>query len=227
MGQGTGRKIIILLGQPGAGKGTQAKEITRVLNIPQISTGDMLRDAAARGTELGRAAKARMDAGQLVDDDMVNGIVRERVAREDCARGFILDGYPRTVSQAETFDRQVRPRDRVSVIELAGDPAGVLSRLVGRLMCPQCGDIFNSVSRAPKVDYKCDRCGTKLVQRADDREELIRERLKHDSRETGPLVKHYMKAGCYHRVNGMRDINEVTREILSIVDDPVKVGSRP
>jgi adenylate kinase len=226
MGQWKGRKIIILLGQPGVGKGTQAKEIMRTLSIPQISTGDMLRDAAARGTALGRAAKARMDAGQLVDDDMVNGIVQERVAQEDCARGFILDGYPRTVSQAETFDGQLNRGDKVWVIELCGDAASVMTRLVGRLMCPKCGDIFNSVSRAPKVDRKCDRCGSALVQRSDDKEELIRERLKHDGRETAPLVRHYMKAGCYHRVNGMREVGEVTREILSIVSDPVKVGTR-
>ncbi|HEX5000433.1 MAG TPA: nucleoside monophosphate kinase, partial [Terriglobia bacterium] len=205
MGHRTGRKIIILLGQPGVGKGTQAKEIMRVLSIPQISTGDMLRDAAARQTPLGMEAKARMDAGQLVSDDVVNGIVRERVRLEDCARGFILDGYPRTVQQAETFGGELGTADRVWVIELSGDPAKVMSRLIGRLMCPQCGAIFNTMSRAPKVDRKCDRCGGGLVQRADDREELIRERMKHDSRETAPLVKHYLKAGCYHRVNGMRE----------------------
>jgi adenylate kinase len=183
------RKIVILLGQPGVGKGTQAKEIKRVMGIPQISTGDMLREAAALGTPLGKEAKARMDAGELVGDDLVNGIVRERIGREDCRQGFILDGYPRTVKQAETFDRQLSTGDRVSVIELVGDAADVMSRLVMRLMCPGCGDIFNVVSRAPKVDRLCDRCGIALVQRSDDREDLIRERYKNDERETGPLVR--------------------------------------
>src|SRR5262249_38651536 len=137
-----GRKIVILLGQPGAGKGTQSRAITRQLNIPQIATGDMLRDAVARQTPLGKAAKQKMDAGELVSDDVVNGIVAERIEEDDCKNGFILDGYPRNEQQAETFNRTLRPNDKLFVIEIGSDSADV-GRLTGRLMCPGCGDIYN------------------------------------------------------------------------------------
>src|SRR5262245_46863211 len=143
-----GRKIIILLGHPGAGKGTQAKEIMRLLHIPQISTGDMLRDAIARQTSYGKEAKERMDAGRLVSDSIVNGIVVERIAGEDCSRGFILDGYPRTVQQADTFSKELRQHDQVFVIEIFADAVIIIDRLVGRLMCPGCGEIYNVYSRA-------------------------------------------------------------------------------
>src|SRR5215831_8482574 len=141
-----GRKIIILLGYPGAGKGTQAKEIKRRLNIPQISTGDMLRDAVARQTQLGKEAQQKMQAGELVSDDIVNGIVAERIERDDCKAGFILDGYPRTVQQAETFHKKLKPSDRLFVIEITSNPAGAAGRLLGRLMCPGCGEIYNVYS---------------------------------------------------------------------------------
>jgi len=212
------RKIVVLLGHPGAGKGTQAKEIMRLLNIPQVSTGDMLRDAIARQTAFGKDARERMDSGHLVDDAIVNGIVAERIAADDCSAGFILDGYPRTVNQAEVFEQKLRRGDQVFVIEIFADAVSILDRLVGRLMCPGCGDIYNKYSRAPLTRGVCDRCGKKLVTRSDDREDLIRERFKQYNDETYPLVDHYQKKGCYYQVNGMRPISEVTAEILSIVD---------
>ena len=213
-----GRKIVVLLGHPGAGKGTQAKEIMRLLRIPQISTGDMLRDAVARQTSFGKEAKERMDAGRLVDDAIVNGIVAERIAREDCAGGFILDGYPRTVQQAETFDTLLRSGDQMFVIEIFADPVGMIGRLVGRLMCSGCGDIYNKYSRAPLAQGVCDRCGKPLITRSDDKEDLIEERFRHYNGDTYPLVDHYQKKGCYYQVDGMRPISDVTREILTIVE---------
>jgi len=215
-----GRKIIILLGYPGAGKGTQAKEIRKRLGIPQISTGDMLRDAVARGTALGKAAGAKMAAGQLVSDDIVNGIVAERIRRDDCRAGFILDGYPRTVPQAKTFEKELGKDDELFVIEITADEAVILPRLGGRLMCPYCFEIYNVQSKVPQSEGVCDRCGQPLYRRPDDTEDLILERFRSYRGDTSPLIEHYQKTGRYHEVDGMREIGEVTREILSIVDNP-------
>jgi adenylate kinase len=219
------RKIVIFLGNPGAGKGTQSRAIMRQLNIPQISTGDMLRDAVARQTSFGKEAKEKMDAGELVSDDIVNGIVAERITQEDCARGFILDGYPRNVAQAETFRKELKADDQLYVIEIGAESANLVNRLVGRLMCPGCGDIYNIYSRVPKSDKICDRCGTALIHRSDDREDLIHDRFRTYHGETYPLVEFYQKKGVYRRVDGFRPIEEVTKEILSIVDS-VGVRSR-
>ena len=213
-----GRKILILLGHPGAGKGTQAREIMHRLNIPQISTGDMLRDAIARKTSFGREAKVRMDAGELVNDAIVNGIVAERIQREDCKKGFILDGYPRTVQQAETFRNMMDKDDRLFVIEIGADSKDLTNRLVGRLMCSDCGEIYNEYSRAPKQAGVCNFCGKELFRRSDDREDLIRERFKTYQEETHPLVEFYNKLGVYHHVEGMRLIKDITSEIIAILD---------
>ena len=212
------RKIVIFLGNPGAGKGTQSKAIMRQLAIPQISTGDMLRDAVARQTSFGKEAKERMDAGELVSDKIVNGIVAERILRDDCQKGFILDGYPRTVSQAETFAKELKADDQLYVIEIRAQSANLVNRLVGRLMCPSCGDIYNIYSRVPKSNNVCDRCGHELMHRSDDREDLIQERFKTYDGETYPLVKYYQSQGVYRQVDGMRPIAEVTKEIMNIVD---------
>ena len=214
-----GRKIVILLGHPGVGKGTQARAVVGQLGIPQISTGDMLREAIANKTQYGREAKEKMDAGELVSDAIVNGIVAERIQREDCKNGFILDGYPRNVSQAETFKAQVNDGDRLSVIELSAVPERLRSekRLIGRLMCPGCGEIYNTFSKAPKRDQICDICGSQLVHRSDDREDLILERFRTYREETYPLIQFYENLGVYHQVNGMRPIQDVTEEILSII----------
>src|SRR6266571_3203135 len=136
-----GRKIVILLGHPGAGKGTQSRAIVRRIGIPHISTGDMLREAVASNTSFGREAKEKMDAGELVSDAIVNGIVAERIQQEDCKKGFILDGYPRTVQQAKTFSAEMTNRDRLFVIEISAESDGLVDRLVGRLMCSVCGEI--------------------------------------------------------------------------------------
>ena len=212
------RKIVILLGNPGAGKGTQAKEIVRRMNIPQISTGDMLRDAMARQNGLGKEVRKRMDSGFLVNDATVNSIVAERIVKEDCKMGFILDGYPRTVPQAETFQQYLDRTDRLFVIEIRAEDSEILGRLVTRLMCPGCGEIYNSVSRKPAHHGSCDRCKLALVRRNDDREDLILERFRIYREATFPLVEHYRKTGCYHKVDGLRPIAEVSRDIRNIVE---------
>lgn len=209
---------MILLGSPGAGKGTQAKEIVRRLKIPQISTGDILREAMTRENGLGKEARLQMEAGKFVSDATVNGIVVERIVREDCGSGFILDGYPRTVPQAETFHRHLKGNDRLFVIEIRVEDSNILERLVSRLMCPGCGEIYNSVSRTPKQADVCDTCEKVLVRRADDREEMILERFRTYREETFPLVEHYRKTGCYHKVDGHRPIAEVSKDIRKIVD---------
>jgi adenylate kinase len=213
-----GRKVVILLGHPGVGKGTQAKEIMRELNIPQISTGDILRDAILNGTPHGLAAKGEMDTGRLASDDIVNGIVADRILQDDCARGFILDGYPRTVRQAETFKSEMKADDSLFVIEIGADSSKLMNRLLGRLMCPACGNIYNIYSRAPKSAGICDQCKTELIHRADDHIDLIRERFRTYREETYPLVEFYQKLGVFHRVDGMRPIFDVTKDILEILD---------
>ena len=226
-----GRKVVILLGHPGAGKGTQARAIMHRLDIPQISTGDMLREAIAKKTSFGREAKAKMDAGELVSDEIVNGIVAERISHDDCKRGFILDGYPRTVQQADTFCKMMGEGDRLSVIEIAANSDGLTNRLTGRWICPGCGEIYNTYSRAPKKEGVCDVCGWSLFHRSDDREDLVRERFRTYKEETYPLVQYYQQLGAYHRVDGMRPIEQVTNDILSILDNtnpkkPVPISSR-
>ena len=214
-----GRKIVILLGHPGAGKGTQARAIMLQLDIPQISTGDMLREAVAKHTSFGREAKAKMDAGELVTDSIVNGIVAERVVRDDCEKGFILDGYPRTVQQAATFNKTLNTDDKLFVIEIGANSDSLTNRLTGRWICPGCGEIYNTFSRAPSVEGVCDVCGWSLFHRSDDREDLVRERFRTYKKETSPLVQYYQQLGVYRLVDGMRPIQEVTKEILSTVDD--------
>ena len=223
-----GRKIVILLGHPGAGKGTQARSIKQRLNIPQISTGDMLREAIANKTPYGCEAKNKMDAGELVSDPIVNGIVADRIQRDDCKKGFILDGYPRTVSQAETLRKLMKKGDELAVIEIGADSERLRKekRLVGRLMCPGCGEIYNEYSKVPVNDKICDLCAKSLIHRSDDREDLILERFRTYREETYPLVEFYQNLGVYHQVNGMKPIAEVTQEILGIVDQKKKVMSR-
>jgi adenylate kinase len=215
-----GRNVLILLGYPGAGKGTQAKEIMRRLKIPQISTGDMLREEIAQDTGYGKAAKELMAAGRFVPDAIVDGIVAGRIHREDCQNGFILDGYPRTVAQAETFSSELNPTDRLSVIEIAADPDHVMSRLLGRLMCPSptCTEIYNAQSRPPRVEGFCDKCGTKLMHRPDDVREKIQERFVHYREKTDPLVAYYKGTGRFFLVDGRPDAAEVTRQIMEILD---------
>jgi len=184
---------IILLGAPGSGKGTQAQRLVAQFDIPQVSTGDLLREAVAKGTDLGTRAKAAMDAGELVSDDIVLGMIRERLGRPDAAGGFILDGFPRNIAQAQALDGVLEelgaPLDAAVLMDVDFDV--LLKRLTGRRTCESCGKVFNVYFFPPKQDGVCDACGGKLVQRADDNEETISQRLKVYEAQTSPLVEFY------------------------------------
>jgi adenylate kinase len=212
---------IILLGAPGAGKGTQAKKIVERYSIPQISTGDLLRENVRLGTELGKKAKAVMDSGKLVSDDLVCDMVAERVARPDCARGYILDGFPRTVAQAEWLDGFLAARGSklpLRVIKMSVDYDKLLKRLTGRRTCPVCGAIYNIYTNPPKKDELCDNDGSKLTFRKDDSEEAIGTRLQAYEKETLPLTDYYRQRGILREVDGDAAPEEVTTELFNSLD---------
>ena len=212
---------VILLGAPGAGKGTQAKQIVERFGVPQISTGDLLRENVRLGTELGKKAKAVMDAGILVSDDLVCDMVAERVARPDCARGYILDGFPRTVGQAEWLDGFLAARGSklpLRVIKISVDYDKLLKRLTGRRTCPVCGTIYNIYTHPPKSDEVCDKEGAKLTFRKDDSEEAIATRLKAYEKETLPLTEYYRKRGILTQIDGDLAPERVTRELFGVLE---------
>ncbi|MCL6521240.1 MAG: adenylate kinase [Firmicutes bacterium] len=203
---------LVFLGPPGAGKGTQAAILARELGIPQISTGDMFRAAVRDQTPLGREAQRYMEAGQLVPDEVTIGIVEERLRADDCREGFILDGFPRTVAQAEALDRILaaagRPLERA--VEFVIGEEEVVRRLAGRRTCPRCGAVYNVYTQPPQREGRCDRCGEPLVQREDDREETVRARLAVYRRQTAPLVDFYEAGGRLVRIDASRAPGEVT-----------------
>ena len=206
---------LILLGAPGAGKGTQAEVISKQLKIPTISTGNMLREAMKNGTELGRKVKDFMDNGQLVPDDVVIGIVAERVSREDCANGFILDGMPRTIPQAAALEEKGIRFDAVVSIEISDDV--IEGRMTGRRVCGSCGASYHIVANPPKTEGVCDTCGKELVIRKDDNPETVRNRLKVFHTETEPLKDFYEKLGNLKLVEGNQPIEQITRDILAVL----------
>ena len=204
---------LILLGAPGAGKGTQAEIISKKLSIPTISTGNMLREAMKNGTELGLKVKSFMDNGQLVPDDVVIGIVEERVAREDCKNGYILDGMPRTIPQAAALEERGIHFDAVVSIEISDDV--IEGRMTGRRVCGSCGASYHIVANPPKVEGVCDSCGKELVIRKDDTPETVRNRLKVFHAETEPLKDFYEKLGVLKLVEGNQPIEKATQDILA------------
>jgi adenylate kinase len=212
---------LILLGPPGAGKGTQAKQIVERYGIPQISTGDLLRENMKLGTALGLKAKPIVDSGGLVPDNLVNEMVAERLARPDCARGFILDGFPRTVGQAEWLDGFLSARGSklpLRVIRIVVDYDKLLKRLTGRRTCPVCGTIYNIYSNRPRVDEVCDKEGAKLSFRKDDSEEAIGTRFKAYEQETLPLAEYYRQRGILTEIQGDAPSEQVTRELFGILE---------
>lgn len=201
---------LMLLGAPGAGKGTQAKILVERLSVPQISTGDMLRAAVSRKTDLGVKAKEYMDSGQLVPDSLVIGIVEERLTEDDCQSGFILDGFPRTVSQAEALSA-FTTLDRV--ISIGVDEDSLVARLCGRRTCKSCGAIYHVVHSPPAAEGVCDACGGELFQRSDDQESSIRERLKEYEAKTSPLTQWYRTRNLLAEVDGNASPQEVQQRI--------------
>ncbi len=213
------KRAVIFLGPPGAGKGTQAKEVARRYGVPHLSTGDMFRDHVGRGTALGLKAKPIMERGELVPDEIVLGMVEERISRPDCRNGFVFDGFPRTLLQAEKLDELLRGLNfgRPLVLHFLVDSGRLLKRLTGRRTCSVGGEIYNIYDRPPKVPGRCDNDGGELIQRADDREEVIRERLAAYERQTKPLVEHYRRQGVLEDVDGSTDVDTVTRSVLGIL----------
>ncbi len=205
----------VFLGMPGAGKGTQAKIISKKYNIPHISTGDILREAVANKTELGLKAKKYMDEGALVPDELVVSLVEERLKQPDCEKGFILDGFPRNVEQAKVLEDMLNRIDKnldaVFFFSLKEDV--VIKRLTARRVCSKCGAVYNMLYNPPKVEGICDLCGGKLIIRDDDKEEVVRNRLETYNRETAPLITFYMKKGILHTIDASLSVEEVTKEI--------------
>lgn len=203
---------LILLGAPGAGKGTHGAILTKKLGIPAVSTGDIIREALKNGTEMGLKAKVFTNAGKLVPDEIVIGIIRERLAKDDCKGGFILDGFPRTIPQAEALDKMVSID---KVIELDASEDLILRRLSGRRVCSKCGATYNVDTMPPKQEGICDNCGSTLIQRKDDQPETVKERLKVYHAQTEPLVAYYKKQGKLAAVDGGKPIDEAQRDILN------------
>ena len=208
---------IILMGPPGAGKGTQAEKLVEVYQIPHISTGDMFRKAQKEGTELGLKAKSYMDQGQLVPDEVTVGIVKERLAEDDCKEGFLLDGFPRTVQQADALDGILKELgmalDRVVNIEV--DKALLVDRLTGRRVCRTCGATYHVTNKAPKVEGVCDKCGGELYQRNDDKIETVSNRLDVYAAQTAPLIEYYQSKGIMSSIDGSKCMEDVLADIRS------------
>lgn len=210
---------IMLFGAPGAGKGTQAKYIIEKYGIPQISTGDILRAAVKEGTPMGLEAKACMEAGKLVSDEIIIGIIKDRLAKDDCKKGFILDGFPRTIAQAEALEVLMKEMNIKldKVISLNVPDELIVGRVVGRRVCKDCGGSFHVKFNPSKVEGVCDFCGGELIQRKDDSAETVEKRLKEYHSQTAPLFDFYMKRGILVDIDGTKEIDEITKEIFNIL----------
>ena len=206
---------IILMGPPGAGKGTQAEKLVELYQIPHISTGDMFRKAQKEGTELGLKAKSYMDQGQLVPDEVTVGIVKERLAEDDCKDGFLLDGFPRTVQQADALDGILAELGMVldRVVNIEVDKAFLVDRLTGRRVCRTCGATFHVTNKAPKVEGVCDKCGGELYQRNDDKVETVSNRLDVYAAQTAPLIDYYQSKGVMSSIDGSKSMEDVLAAI--------------
>lgn len=210
---------LLLMGPPGAGKGTQAVKLVEKFKIPQIATGDMFRAAVKEGTELGKKAKACMDAGTLVPDEVTVGIVRERLAKDDCKNGFILDGFPRTVEQAKALEKILSDLNLklTKVLNIHVPAEKLIERAVGRRICKNCGATYHVKFNAPKVENACDKCGGQLYQRADDNEQTMTKRLSVYEDSTRPLIDFYKNVGLYAEIDGTQPIEKVTEELENVL----------
>jgi adenylate kinase len=211
---------LVLIGPPGAGKGTQAKRLEEQFKLVQLSTGDMLRAETSSGSELGKEAKSIMESGNLVPDDLIIGLISKRIEADDCAKGFILDGFPRTTKQAEALHRMLEEKDlRLDhVIEITVDDEAMVERITGRFTCAACGAGYHDRFQRPKVDGVCDSCGgAEFTRRADDNAETVRARLRAYHEQTEPVVAYYAKSGVMRSVDGMDTLDGVTRQLTAIV----------
>ena len=211
---------ILLMGPPGAGKGTQAANLVKEFGIPHISTGDMFRAAVKEGTELGLQAKACMDAGKLVPDEVTIGIVKERLSKPDCKKGFILDGFPRTVEQADALSGILKELgiSLSCVLNITVPAADLIERAVGRRICKSCGATYHVKFNPPKKEAVCDTCSGDLYQRADDSEETMKNRLSVYEAQTKPLIEYYEKAGVYKEIDGRQDIAKVEADLAAVLE---------
>lgn len=212
---------IILFGAPGAGKGTQAKVLIEKFAIPQISTGDILRAAVKEETEMGLKAKAAMESGQLVSDDIIIGIIKDRLKKDDCKNGFILDGFPRTVAQAKELDKLMQEMEIAldKVISLNVTDEEIVKRITGRRVCPACGASFHVSLNPSKQEGKCDYCGGELVSRKDDNEETVVKRLDAYKNQTSPLINFYTEKNIFFEIDGEQAVNKITSEIIKLLED--------
>jgi len=211
---------LVFFGAPGVGKGTQAQRLAAQERIPQVSTGEILRESVKQGTQLGLQAKGFMESGKLVPDAVVIGLAREKLTSPECSGGYILDGFPRTVAQAEALDRMFQETgspglDHVVSFDVPNDQ--IIKRLSGRRSCPTCQTVYHVDHDPPKLEGRCDKCGGALVQRVDDKPETVESRLKVFDQQTSPLVEYYQKRGLLRRVDSTGDINEVYRRLLKVL----------
>ncbi|HHX60427.1 MAG TPA: adenylate kinase [Epulopiscium sp.] len=206
---------IILLGAPGAGKGTQAETLIQIYNVPTISTGNIFRDHIAKQTELGKKAKGYMDLGQLVPDELVIELIKDRIIQEDCNDGMIMDGFPRTIPQAQAFDTMLAELGRKidCVIDVKVPNHAIIERMAGRTVCPDCGASFHNISKIEKTTGLCDFCGATLVQRIDDKEETVRKRLEIYQNQTAPLIKYFAEQGKLIELDGVGEVAEVRHRL--------------
>lgn len=220
---------IVLLGAPGSGKGTQAKLMVEKYKVPQISTGDLLRAAVAADTPLGRQAKAAMDTGQLVSDDLVLAMIRERLAQPDAARGFILDGFPRNIPQAVALDAMLenlsKPLQLALLIDVDFDV--LMQRLTGRRTCESCGQVYNVYTSPSKLEDRCDKCGGNLRHRADDNEEIIGNRLRVYEAQTAPLIEYYRNQDKLRTVQGVGEIEDIFKAVCAVIESVAEAARRP
>lgn len=225
-GEARTRITIVLLGPPGAGKGTQARRVSAEFGYPAISTGDILREAIRNGTGLGKQAQRYMDSGALVPDDLVDAIVKARLMRDDCAQGFLLDGYPRTIHQAKSLEKLLaKEKTKILVIGIQLGHDLLAARLAGRWTCPNCGKLFNASSNPSSAGDRCDGCNTPLVLRTDDSAEVVEERLQVYLQETKPVIDYFKERGLYVEVDGGRSVDEVYAAISEAIRKEQRSGA--
>ncbi|KLO23844.1 MULTISPECIES: adenylate kinase [unclassified Marinitoga] len=211
---------LLFFGPPGAGKGTIAKEVSKKYNIPHISTGDMLREAVASGSELGKKVKSILDSGQLVSDEIMLEVIKNRLNQSDVEKGFILDGFPRTIPQAESLEKILDEMGNpiTGIIYLEVDEETVVKRITSRRICPKCGKIYNVITLKPKIENKCDICGEELIQRDDDKEEVVRDRYKVYMEKTYPVIEFYRNYNQFFTLDGSGTVEIVTKEVFNILE---------